>query len=65
MKTITLADHLKVGIGGAVIMMIIGAFLLVGGMDYQDAVMEQQTYCDNVQAGYWPDYNGNAAEVCQ
>lgn len=47
------------------IVAIIVVFGLVGGMDYQDEQLEQQTYCDNVQAGYWPDYKGIAGEACK
>lgn len=44
---------------------VIMAFLAVSSADYEDAKRQQQAYCDNVKAGYWPDYNGNAVVVCK
>lgn len=41
------------------------AFGMVSSIDYTDEQREQQVYCDNVRAGYWPDYNNNAEEVCR
>ncbi len=53
----------------AVMIAAIALFFIVLGIaghyDYQDQLRDQQAYCDNVKAGYWPDYNGNAKEVCQ
>lgn len=39
-------------------------FVYMSGSDYEDALQEQQTYCANVHAGFWPDYNKNYHEVC-
>lgn len=38
---------------------------LVGEQDYQDEQLEQHTYCDQVEAGIWPDYKGIAGEACR
>jgi hypothetical protein len=44
---------------------LIGAIVMqCSRMDYQDAIDEEQRYCDMVQKGLWGDYNGNYAEVC-
>lgn len=37
---------------------------IVGNMDYEDAVREQLSYCDNVKAGVWPDYDGTYKTEC-
>ena len=50
---------------------LVAAFLLTGLMDYQDANDDSATYCEmtalfeQTKGQYgWPDYRGNAAEVC-
>lgn len=48
-----------------IIAAVVLVFLVVGGQDYQDAKRDEQTYCDNVKSGAWPDYQGNAKEVCK
>lgn len=48
-----------------IIAAVVLVFLAVGGQDYQDAKRDEQTYCDNVKSGAWPDYQGNAKEVCK
>ena len=47
------------------IVAIIVVFGLVGEQDYQDEQLEQQTYCDQVEDGIWPDYKGIAGEACK
>lgn len=37
------------------ILLIMG---MVGSMDYEDAVLNQNHYCKMVAEGTWPDYNG-------
>ena len=55
---------------------LVGAFILplgaVGSLDAQDADNRQALYCSMVETYQktngehgWPDYNGNAKEVCQ
>lgn len=55
---------------------LVGAFILllgaVGSLDAQDADNRQALYCTMVETYQktsgehgWPDYNGNAQEVCQ
>ena len=44
---------------------IIAAILISSSMDAEDAAKEQQVYCEMVRDGKWPDYNGNAREVCK
>lgn len=49
--------------GGAIF--VIGLLLgTVGNMDYEDELSEQAFYCEQVQAGHWPDYKGIAEEAC-
>ena len=53
-------------------MIVIGVVLgIVGSMDHDDAEQRQELYCSMVQTFEetngqygWPDFNGNAAEVC-
>ena len=40
-----------------VALLLIVAFGIVGQMDYEDAVKEEQRYCDMVRDGHWPHYN--------
>lgn len=53
----------KLAYGGAVfvIVLLVG---MVGDMDYQDEIAEEQFYCEQVKGGHWPDYKNIAAEVC-
>ena len=55
---------------------LVGAFILllgaVGSLDAHDADNRQALYCSMVETYQktngehgWPDYNGNAKEVCQ
>ena len=48
-----MTDTVKFILGLAAILAIFG---LVGEQDYQDAVAEEQHYCEMVKAGYWPAY---------
>lgn len=59
------AKAINIAIPLVVILAIICIIGILGQQDYSDALREQQVYCDNVQAGYWPDYNHNAGEVCK
>lgn len=36
---------------------LLGAFAFVNQMDYEDAIAEEQHYCDMVREGHWPHYN--------
>lgn len=38
---------------------------LAHSLSYQDALAEQQSYCQNVEHGVWPDYKKNFEEVCK
>lgn len=46
----TLNDWLVAGL-------LAGAFLLAGTMDAEDALREQDRYCEMVKQGAWPDYD--------
>lgn len=37
---------------------------LAGRMDYEDAKLQEQHYCEMVKSGKWPDYEGNYHQVC-
>lgn len=59
---------LQIALAGAVILLL-GA---VGSLDAQDADNRQALYCEMVETYQqtggthgWPDYRGNAKEVCQ
>ncbi|WZB35724.1 hypothetical protein FtMidnight_44 [Enterobacteria phage FtMidnight] len=40
-------------------------FGIVGNMDYEDALLEEKRYCENVAEGVWPDYKGIFEAVCK
>lgn len=44
---------------------VVFVFGLVSEIDYDDEIDQATVYCDNVAAGYWPDYNHNAADICK
>lgn len=43
----------------------ISALLVVGQMDYEDAVAQERLYCKNVREGVWPDYDSIYEKVCK
>lgn len=43
---------------------VIVAVGIVGNMDFQDEVRQQLSYCENVKAGVWPDYDGTYKTEC-
>lgn len=57
-----------IGIGFVIFIVLAG---IAGRVDYEDALLEEQAYCENVrvfketggQRG-WPDYNDNYDEMC-
>lgn len=38
---------------------------MVGTWDYEDALRQQERYCEMVSLGVWGDYNGNYDEICK
>ena len=48
-----------------VVLVIFAAFGAVGVMDYEDALIQQALYCDNVKSGLWPDYEGTYVSECE
>lgn len=48
----------------AVVTAIIVLLSVAGDGDLVEAQRQQQEYCVNVHAGYWPDYNHNYWELC-
>ena len=44
---------------------LVAALGLAGNGDLEEAERAQTEYCENVESGAWPDYQGNAAEVCR
>lgn len=46
------------------ILLVILLFGLAGRMDYEDAKLQEEQYCEMVKSGKWPDYEGNYREVC-
>ena len=44
---------------------VVALFGIVGHFDYEDAKQEEISYCENVKAGLWPDYEGTYAKVCE
>jgi hypothetical protein len=39
-----------------VALLLIVAFGIVGQMDYEDAIEQDQHYCDMVREGHWPNF---------
>lgn len=40
----------------ATIVLLLAALLYVGDQDYQQEVADARFYCEQVQAGVWPNY---------
>jgi len=36
----------------------------IGNMDFEDAVLQQNHYCNMVAEGYWPDYDRIYEDEC-
>ena len=49
----------------ALIAVIIASMFLVGTSEYEDALADQQIYCENVSSGAWPDYEKIFQDVCE
>ena len=37
-------------------LLLLAAFAIVNQMDYEDAIEQEQHYCDMVREGHWPAY---------
>ena len=50
-------------LGGAmfIVLLLTG---MMGKMEMEDEIAEQEFYCEQVLAGHWPDYKNIAEEVC-
>lgn len=55
------SDRLFVGGALFIALVLIG---MMGKMDMEDEIAEQEFYCEQVSAGHWPDYKHIADEVC-
>jgi hypothetical protein len=51
-------------IGGSIFIVLLLTGMM-GKMEMEDEVAEQEFYCEQVLAGHWPDYKNLAEEVCQ
>lgn len=51
-------------IGGAIFIVLLLTGMM-GKMEMQDEIAEQEFYCEQVLAGHWPDYKNIAEEVCE
>ena len=49
----------------ALIAVAIIAIGFVGRLDYEGEVNRQQTYCENVKSGVWPDYQETYEKECK
>ena len=45
--------------------LVIGCTAVVGSMDYEDALSDQEHYCRNVAEGIWPDYKESFQTECK
>lgn len=50
-------------IGGAIFIVLLLTGMM-GKMEMEDEIAEQEFYCEQVLAGHWPDYKNIAEEVC-
>jgi hypothetical protein len=50
-------------IGGSIFIVLLLTGMM-GKMEMEDEVAEQEFYCEQVLAGHWPDYKNLAEEVC-
>lgn len=56
--------------GGFLVLLLLAIYGLVGEMDYDDAVLERNQYCDMVRAHQhdpstgWPDYRHSYSTEC-
>lgn len=57
----TTTERLFVGGALFIVLILIG---MMGKMDMDDEIAEQEFYCEQVLAGHWPDYKHIADEVC-
>jgi len=57
----TTTERLFVGGALFIVLILIG---MMGKMDLDDEIAEQEFYCEQVLAGHWPDYKHIADEVC-
>jgi len=57
----TTTERLFVGGALFIVLILIG---MMGKMDMDDEIADQQFYCEQVLAGHWPDYKHIADEVC-
>ena len=57
----TTSERLFVGGALFIVLVLIG---MMGKMDMEDEIAEQEFYCEQVLAGHWPDYKHIADEVC-
>lgn len=46
------------------VLAFLGLAGIAGSYDFEDAILEDRAYCENVRSGIWPDYNGNVQEIC-
>jgi hypothetical protein len=51
-------------IGGAIFIVLLLTGMM-GKMEMEDEIAEQEFYCEQVLSGHWPDYKNIAEEVCQ
>lgn len=49
----------------AALFFVMAVLGIVGTGDMEEAERAETEYCENVSSGAWPDYRGNAAEVCR
>ena len=57
-------ERVKIWVGVASVVALLLLIGIVGNMDYQDEVAEENIYCRNVAEGVWPDYEGTYDEWC-
>jgi len=59
-----LTDKERLSVSLGIIAVLLVCFAILGMMQKTDLDEEQDLYCKAVDAGVYPDYNGNFKEVC-
>lgn len=60
-----LHDYLEIKMKNiASILITIFIFLLIGVIDFQESIENQQVYCSMVEGNLWPDYQSTYSAEC-
>jgi hypothetical protein len=49
-------------VGTVILIFFVIALGMIGRGDYEDELLEQRIYCENVRTGVWPPYKGEEVQ---